>query len=201
MSRRHRSKELDPDEKLRFELLYKACADRVLRYALRRASWEDAQDVVAETFTTAWRRLDDIPDDALPWLFRVARNHLSNQQRTVRRRGALSIKLHAEFGSRPTYSDSGELGDAPDRELVAAIHALPEREREAFMLVAWDGLDNERAARALGCSSTTFRVRLHRARRRLRKALGPTEGSTAQDPAPVTDTRMEKVRWIGEEIR
>ncbi len=55
--------------------------------------------------------------------------------------------------------------------LRAALAVLSERDREALRLVAWEGLDPERAARAAGCSRGAFAVRLHRARRRLEAAL------------------------------
>ena len=50
----------------RFEELFREHYRAVRGYALRRASGDLAQDVVSETFLVAWRRLDDVPDDALP---------------------------------------------------------------------------------------------------------------------------------------
>jgi RNA polymerase sigma-70 factor (ECF subfamily) len=69
----------------------------------------------------------------------------------------------------PAASDLSEV----DQRLLGAIAELPTAEREAFMLIAWDGLDPARAARAAGCSAATFRMRLHRARRRLKEQIGP----------------------------
>ena len=54
----------------RFEALFRANYAAVRGYALRRARREEAQDVVAETFLVAWRRFDEVPVDALPWLYR-----------------------------------------------------------------------------------------------------------------------------------
>lgn len=56
--------------------------------------------------------------------------------------------------------------------LEQALHALSETEREALLLVAWEDLTPSLAAASLGISAAAFRVRLHRARRRLIKALG-----------------------------
>lgn len=52
-----------------------------------------------------------------------------------------------------------------------AFGRLSGDDREALALVAWDGLTPAKAARSLGCSPVAFRVRLHRARRRLARAL------------------------------
>ena len=58
-----------------------------------------------------------------------------------------------------------------DLELELALASLRERDREALMLVAWDGLDHRTAAIVMGCTTGSLTVRLHRARRRLAKAL------------------------------
>jgi RNA polymerase sigma-70 factor (ECF subfamily) len=62
-----------------------------------------------------------------------------------------------------------------DEVLAVAFASLRPADREVLVLVAWDGLDPARAARALGCSRGTFAVRLHRARRRLAAALRAAE--------------------------
>jgi RNA polymerase sigma-70 factor (ECF subfamily) len=58
----------------RFAGLYETHAGAVLAYARRRCGTDEAEDVLAETFLIAWRRQDDVPPDALPWLYAVARN-------------------------------------------------------------------------------------------------------------------------------
>ncbi len=57
--------------------------------------------------------------------------------------------------------------------MLAAFAALRERDREVLRLVAWDGLDAAEAAEVLGVTRLAFTVRLHRARRRLERALEP----------------------------
>jgi RNA polymerase sigma-70 factor (ECF subfamily) len=162
----------------RFERLYTTYYASVLAYALRRASRTEADDVVAETFTIAWRRLADVPDEALPWLYEVARRVLANRRRAEARRGALLDRLRqVPAMTRP----SGDL-----RSLASAFATLPDHEREALALVTWEGLSTAEAARAAGCSDVALRVRLHRARRRLRRALADSEPAVA-NPA----TRME----------
>ena len=171
-----------------FRLLYEDHVARVARYAARRTAPNDVQDVVSETFLTAWRRFDELPADTVPWLFATARNVISNRRRSSERRRALGDRLAAE----PAWaSDPGSPADARgvDRRLLAAIAALPGAEREAFMLTAWDGLDAVRASRAAGCSAATFRMRLHRARRRLRRAIAPHATASPADVPTLEDTR------------
>ena len=135
----------------------------VFAYA-RRRSPEDAADVVSEVFLTAWRRLDELPTDALPWLFAVARRTIANARRSAARRSSVP------------FADPASVSDAESTviervEVARAFRRLSERDREVLMLVAWDGLTPARAARVLGCSVHTFHVRLHRARARLARAL------------------------------
>lgn len=65
----------------RLERVFIEHANAVRRYARLHVGDGPADDVVAETFLVAWRRLDDIPTAALPWLLGVARNVVSNQHR------------------------------------------------------------------------------------------------------------------------
>ena len=67
-------------------------------------------------------------------------------------------------------------------ELTDALRVLTEREREALLLVAWDGLSPRDAAVVAGCSSSAFRVRLHRARGRVAAQLG-----IEQDTSNITE--------------
>jgi RNA polymerase sigma-70 factor (ECF subfamily) len=160
----------------KFEALFRRNYTAVRGYALRRAPADVAQDVVAETFLVAWRRLDDVPEDALPWLFGVARRVLANERRAADRRSALEQRVAGA-------TETGGAGDAVDRigdsALVReALAGLSEPHREALMLVAWHGLTGARAARAAGCRPATFAVRLHRARAKLAARLAALEHPT-----------------------
>jgi RNA polymerase sigma-70 factor (ECF subfamily) len=153
----------------RFDDLWQRYAAAVVRYARRRVLDAEVDEVVAETFLVAWRRLEDVPEFALPWLLGVARGVSTNLHRGARRRAALHVRLTSGHRPDATHlaSTSGERA-----ELVAvALGRLREADREVLTLIAWDGLTTEQAAEALGCSRRTFAVRLHRARRRLRAAL------------------------------
>jgi len=147
------------DRSARGQALFEAHWREVLAYARRRASHATADDVLSDVFMIAWRRLDDIPADALPWLLACARGALANHRRAERRRLRLLARL------RPTLAD--QLPGLSDRPLAGALARLGAGDREALLLSAWEGLAAEQAAIVLGCSPQAFRVRLHRARKRL----------------------------------
>jgi RNA polymerase sigma-70 factor (ECF subfamily) len=152
--------------------------DAVRRYVVRRQAGALVDDAIADTFLVAWRRLDEIPDRTLPWLLGVARRVLADQRRAVRRRRSLSERLHVGALTDGRARD-WEPPSGLTPELASALAALTEHEREALLLVAWDELSATDASRVAGCSAVAFRVRLHRARKRVADRLGVEEaGST-----------------------
>jgi RNA polymerase sigma factor (sigma-70 family) len=159
----------------RFRVLYEAQYSDIYRFALRRldGSREDASDVTAEVFVTAWRRLDHIPsppEDRL-WLFGVARRVLSRHQRTVSRRYRLVRRISAEASVSPDSAVVAEDG-SPDRARVqAAIARLKASDRDVLSLVLWERLSHAEASKVLGCSVNAVALRLHKARERLRIEL------------------------------
>jgi RNA polymerase sigma-70 factor (ECF subfamily) len=154
----------------RFADLYERNYAAVAAFGRRRSSETVAEDVAHETFLVAWRRLEEIPADPLPWLLRVAWRVLANDRRGRARREALLDRLAQTGGAGWTYSDEPDR-DAISLPLRAALEALPPLGLEALLLVAWEGLTPSGAARVLGCSEPTFRARLFRARRVLTRAL------------------------------
>lgn len=151
------------DRETRFESLFDATYEPLLAYARRRVAGE-AEDVVADVLLIAWRRLDEIPDDSVAWLYGVARKVILGSRRGIRRRAALAGRL---FSQPAPFAPAAH--DA--RPVFTALGRLSEPDREAILLVAWEGLDVRRAAQAMSCSPAAFRVRLHRARGRLREQL------------------------------
>lgn len=159
----------------RFERCFRDHYAQMLAFSMRRvSSREIAEDVVADTFAIAWRRRDRIPDPALPWLYAIGAHVIANQYRSARRRHDLDLRLAGEAGAVAPGSDPAESLDRRDAFSVA-FALLTEAEREVLRLIAWDGLDTSDAARVFGCSPGAFRVRLHRARRKLAKQLKAEE--------------------------
>jgi RNA polymerase sigma-70 factor, ECF subfamily len=159
----------------RFDQLWRDHAPAVLRYARRHVLPAEVEDVVAETFVVAWRRLDEVPPYGLPWLLGVARNISANIRRGRRRQEALSDRLAADRDDGPAWPEA-----AGDDAVTAALHRLSDADRELLTLIAWDGLSQAEAAEALGCSRGALKVRLHRARHRFAALLGQ---GTADPPA------------------
>jgi len=171
----------DQASRERFELLFRANHGRVARYVARRTRPELVDDVVAETFLVAWRRLHDVPPDSLPWLLGTARRALATQERSTRRRLALAKRV----AFQPARSEEQPTDLAGS--VVEALHRLRPGDREAITLIAWEGLLPAQAARALGQTEVAFRVRLHRARRRLAREL-------ERDLLPVSQALVGPIR-------
>jgi RNA polymerase sigma-70 factor (ECF subfamily) len=157
----------------RFEAIFRTTHSRVLAYALRRsADPATAEDVVSETFLVAWRRLDIVPNDPLPWLLGTARKVLANQRRSASRREAAVgplVNLATVEPADPATPTEERIAD--DQAFAEAFARLGAEDQEVLLLIAWDGLAPREAAKVLGCSAATFSVRLYRARRRLLKEL------------------------------
>ena len=166
----------------RFTRLFDAHYSAVRAYAWRRGP-DGADDVVAETFTIAWQRLDSVPDEPLPWLIGVARNVHLNRARGERRRRERE-RQSARDDAVPSFLEALEAHSA----LADALGRLTARDREILLLAAWERLDRTGLAASLDCSKTAAAVRLFRARRRLAAALADVEGPEEQ-PHPNTDTR------------
>lgn len=169
----------------RFDQLWRDHAPAVVRYARRHVLPDEVEDVVAETFVVAWRRLDEVPPFGLPWLLGTARNVSANVRRSRHRREALTGRIAADL-DEPVWPET--TGD--DDEVTAALHRLSDADRELLTLIAWDGLSHEEAADALGCSRGALKVRLHRARSRFAALLGESTADPpllAPTPCPLPD--------------
>jgi RNA polymerase sigma-70 factor (ECF subfamily) len=144
----------------------------VAAYARRRGS-RDADAVAAEVMTIAWRRLADVPhDDPRPWLYATARNLVLAD---LRRASFSASEMTEDFAPAPEVVEL-------DPILGAALLSLSRLDREALLLVAWEDLTPTQAARSLGINPAAFRVRLLRARRRLRTKLEDASTGRRCDP-------------------
>lgn len=141
----------------------------LVKYFARRGPRQDAEDLAAEVFATAWRRRDDVPREAvLPWLYRTAGFTLANHRRKV---VDLPVEDVPESGS-PRVADDPELSALFDDELRGALMSVGERDRRILLLHAWEGLDGEELAAVLDISRSGADAALSRARKRLREAWG-----------------------------
>jgi len=155
----------------RFNELFRREYPEVFRFLARRVEPSVAADVAQETFTTAWRRLDDVPTDdsgARAWLYRTARNHLLNTQRSGVRQTALAIRFAEQAADMVAGPENGAIAR---HDLVTAWEALSPPEQEVLALIGWEELSVTESATVLGVSTVTVRARLRRARANLRANL------------------------------
>jgi RNA polymerase sigma-70 factor (ECF subfamily) len=173
----------DPANSERFAAMYEQNRSRVYAFAVSKAGRQLADEILSEVFTIAWRKFDTVPDPPLPWLLAVARNVAMSQFRATVREQSVAAEMRAWLSADdPAVGDVAE--DVADRIIaLTALAELPEADRELLTLVAWHGLAARSAARVIGCSTATFFVRLHRARRRLELALGTAGADRGQGTA------------------
>jgi RNA polymerase sigma-70 factor, ECF subfamily len=179
-----------------FTELYRNHYPAVWRYAARRSDPETARDVAAETFLVAWRRAGAVPagnDQVLPWLYGVARLVLANSDRAWRREQRVISRLGREPAEELVPDTARSVAERIRVE--QALASLSEADQEALRLVGWEELDLAGAALAMGCSRSAMAVRLHRARRRLDRALASADRDEciedASCPAPLRSISQE----------
>ena len=140
----------DAAQRARFEQVAREVWSPLHAYVARRASRSDVDDIVNETLTTMWRRLDDVPEDAtLPWAYAVARRTLSNHRRTERRRTGLFDRVVHRTRPADLATDSVAEHVDGDPDLAWALAQLPADDVELARLWAWEQLEpREIATRA-----------------------------------------------------
>ncbi|WP_433477664.1 RNA polymerase sigma factor [Spirillospora sp. CA-142024] len=155
-------------------------------YAARRLGRGLADDVAAETFLIAFdrrERYDVSRDDARPWLYGIASNLIARHHRAeVRQYRALART--GTSGAAEGHADAvaGRIdAQAARGPLAAALGGLARGDRDVLLLVAWAQLSLQEAGDALGIPAGTARSRLHRARKKIRAALGETDPTTLGD--------------------
>ena len=176
MRRRNASKVTGLDA--RFSSLFLSHYDDVLGYCVRRTDRADADDVAAEVFTTAWRRIDDLEwDTAKPWLFGIARGALANHNRSGARRTRLGLKVGSLAQQPLEGPEIVVIRREQDQEVIDVLASLRETDREVLMLSIWENLTASEIGIAVDISTSAAEQRLHRAKQRFADAL---ESTTAQ---------------------
>ena len=179
----------DSEVARRFAAIYQENRSRVYAFAVSKAGRQLADEILSEVFMIAWRRFGDLPEPPLPWLLAVTRNVAMSQRRMLARERSLATELDAWVAD--AQAAVGDIADdvAERVAVLTALATLAEPDRELLTLVAWHDLPPKSAAQVIGCSTATYFVRLHRARRRLEAALAAA-GAEAE-PAVA---RQERVR-------
>jgi RNA polymerase sigma factor (sigma-70 family) len=160
-----------------FGLIYDRHAATLLRFMGRRAGARVAEGLVGELFRVAFERrktFDASRTSALPWLYGIGSNLLLKHRRAEARRLRASARIAASVQGADRRASAAALDARLLFPRVAdAIEALPDDEREALLLFAWEELPYQSVAEALELPIGTVRSRLNRARARLRELLEP----------------------------
>jgi RNA polymerase sigma factor (sigma-70 family) len=153
--------------------MFQRHARDLLRYATQRVGEQVAEDIVAQTFLTAYEqrdRYDPGRGDLLPWLYGICTNLLRRHYREeMRKLRALSrLSLEAE---EPPNADGVDAQRAVAR-VAGVLARLPRRQREVLLLFAIAQLEYQEIAVALQIPLGSVQSALHRARAKVRAALG-----------------------------
>lgn len=144
----------------------------LMRYLMRATrNREDALDVFQEMWLRAYRAWPTLAsaDGLRPWLYRIATNLCLNRNRDRMRRVRVIAEDAPEF---VTETSSVNGSNEAVIHLRDAIAALPRKQREAFVMRKFGGLDYEEIAAALACSPESARAGVYQALRKLRAAAG-----------------------------
>ena len=159
-----------------FALLFDRHAPALYRYVARRLGRDACDDLVAETFTIAFRRRDSYDAahaDARPWLYGIATKLIWRHRRDEVR--YLQAIARLKVSPVPEPIDDAIAGrltaQALHGTLVSALAQLPAPQRDVLLLAA-SGLSHDEIATALGVRPGTVGSRLSRGRRTLQRALG-----------------------------
>ena len=166
---------------------------KIVAYARRRIVSHAIDDAVADTFLAAWQNFDRQSGDPLIWLYSLARGAVSHQRRRLGRIAALDERANA-MAVRESYLDGTSHAGWED-PFLAAFASLTEPERDALQATVWEGLTPTEGAAVQGCTVAAFKVRLHRARRRLRKLLDAQDVEAV--PHPTVDPNRSNLNAPG----
>jgi len=160
----------DAERRSRYEQLFRSHYRAVENHVMSRYPSLDCPNILSNTFEIAWRRIDNIPPEAVRgWLIGVARNCARNENRQGRRRQRrVDAFAHVD---RSVLGTHAEITMETFDSLRSAFDQLKIGDREILLLADWDGLAGDDLGAAVGTSGPTAAVRLHRARARLRLLL------------------------------
>jgi RNA polymerase sigma-70 factor (ECF subfamily) len=165
-----------------FERLYQEHFDVIYRYVARRLPPGQRDEVVAETFVTAWRKFATTDDPSLPWLVRLASTEITQNQRRA--------EQHAEDLAMRDLNMSDRHGLDTVAEFSSAFSQLSSEDAELLRLVHWDHLSRVEIAELYGCPVATINVRYHRAKSRLLGAMNHS-GQESDDEITVIAEESE----------
>lgn len=170
----------------REEALFASLYDRhylaIRNFCRRRVEKDVVDDVVAETFLTAWRRIHEVPtgDQGTLWLYGVAYRVIGNQWRAAARRRRLQNRLQVVDGGAAAMTVDDPAITAHECRLVLdAAASLNPKDAEVLRLTAWEQLSTAQIAEVLGIDPNAVKQRLHRAKQHLGREYRALESRTS----------------------
>ena len=162
-----------------FHVFYSRYHSLLLGVAQQRlVGMSSAEDVVAEAFAIAWSHYREGGELTLPWLYQVLRNLIGNEYQRAVRADKLVERVGASLGTNIVeFATDDAIG------LRSAIKELPEDDRELIYMAYWEDLKRNEMAAILGCSATALRLRLMRAKRRLKTLVDGSETGSKKEGA------------------
>ena len=161
-----------------FDRIYAEHHARILRYLTRMVGAQDAEDLAQEVFIRAAKAYDGFRHEAKieTWLYRIATHVAVDRLRgTASRRETLLGQELGEVAAdgREAVSTLEEktLRRAANECIRNVIYGLPENYRTPLILSELEGFTNREIAEILDVSLDTVKIRLHRAKEQLKKAL------------------------------
>lgn len=161
----------------RFAGVFDRHASSVFAFLVRRVGRDGAEDLLGEVFRIAFERRGSYRPDApnaRPWLYGIATNVVRRYRRNEVRELAALTRLNGRTSpsTDPMSSSAGQLDDRVRLEQTARVlERLPDEERDALLLYAWEELTYAEIAIAQDVPTGTVRSRISRARSRLKAAL------------------------------
>ena len=163
---------MNEDIETRFREFYEETSARVYAFLRRHSDPDLAETVTAEVFVKAWQHFDSLGPEPLGWLITTARRTLIDHHRARGRRLRLTAQVYDL--ERSATASSPEAVVTERRAVFEALEQLSETDREALLLIGWDGLTHQVAAAVLNMSKSAFTKRLARARQRFEELLDPS---------------------------
>jgi RNA polymerase sigma factor (sigma-70 family) len=157
-----------------FHSLFERHSRDVYRFALYLSGDPSlAEEITQETFVRAWVMPGEISGGTVKaYLLTIARN----LYRAERKRTARQVALHGTLTDPRPGPEAVVWGRLDLAAVLAALRALPEADRAVLLMHAQEGLPYAAIASALGLSIAAVKVRVHRARIKLRRLCDPNEG-------------------------
>jgi RNA polymerase sigma-70 factor (ECF subfamily) len=173
---------------LEFQNIYTDFQPKILRYLCRLVGEDEAEDLAQETFVKVGSALDSFRGESKlsTWLYRVATNTAIDRLRSPAfQRASEEVFLEDPLENCGSQADdrdpwTGEKKPSVEQKLVrdemnacllGQIEKLPEIYRTVFVLSELEGLANQEITEILGVTIDTVKIRLHRAREKLRDQI------------------------------